>query len=222
MKAPPLAKNYSCLTPEERFRLILAASGRGDKAERDRLVRAGGHITQSMQDYAPYAHALNRLDMMMFLVLLEEAARYHDAFDQLDCAEPGGDDEVEEKPEEEPNAKTNEEDLDRDWSVWHGYLDLALASGYVLRAKADGWKLFCEKLNIPPLLFWEMLPGFDRLQRALALAEKAAFTPEGFLRWMNRIRPKGKPELTKVLLTAEAIAKELEEIFREKVQWWGG
>jgi hypothetical protein len=158
--------------------------------------------------------------MMVFLVLLEEAACYHDAFDQLDCAEPEGDDEVEEKPEEEPDAETNEED--RDWAVWHGYLDLALASGYVLRANADGWKLFCEKLNILPFLLWEMLPGFDRLQRALALAEKAAFTPEGFLRWMNRIRPRGKPKLTEVLLTAQAVAKELEEIFREKVQWWGG
>jgi hypothetical protein len=158
----------------------------------------------------------------VFLVLLEEAARYHDAFDQLHCVDPEGDDEVEEELEGEPDAKTNEEDLERDWAVWHRYFDLGLASGYVLRAKADRWKLFCEKLNIPPFLFWEMLPGFDRLQRALALAEKAAFTLEGFLRWMNRIRPRGKPKLTEVALTAEAVAREMQEIYRDRVQWWGG
>ena len=99
---------------------------------------------------------------------------------------------------------------------------MALASGYVLRAKADGWKLFCEKLNILPFLYWENLPGFDRLQRAMALAEKAAFVPEGFLKWLNRIRPRGKPKLTEVPLTAEAVAKANEDIFRQRVQWWGG
>ena len=47
MKVPPLAKNYSLLTPEERFRLILAASGRGDVAERAQLGNAGRGITLS-------------------------------------------------------------------------------------------------------------------------------------------------------------------------------
>ena len=40
MTANTAAKLYSNLTPEERFRLILAAGGRNDDAERDRLVRA--------------------------------------------------------------------------------------------------------------------------------------------------------------------------------------
>jgi hypothetical protein len=223
MKVPPLAKNYSCLTPEERFRLILAASGRGDEAERDRLVRAGGRVTLSVQDHAPYAHAFDKLDMMVFLDLLEEAARYHDAFDDLHRADPGGDDdEFEAKPAKEPGAKTNEEDLDRALAVWDRYFDLVAASGYVLRAKADGWKLFCERLNIPPFMHWEMLPGFDRLQRALALAEKVAFTAEGFLKWLNRIRPKGKPKLTELPLVAESVAKTLENTFQQCVQWWRG
>jgi hypothetical protein len=95
MKAPPLAKNYKCLKPEERFRLILAASGRGDEAERDRLIRAGGRITLSMSDHAPYVDALNALAMHVFIDLLEEAARYHDAFDRLDSAEREDDDDDE-------------------------------------------------------------------------------------------------------------------------------
>ena len=47
MKADVIARNYDCLTSEERFRLILAASGRGDEAERDRLISAGGRIALS-------------------------------------------------------------------------------------------------------------------------------------------------------------------------------
>jgi hypothetical protein len=222
MKVPPLANNYKSLTPEERFRLILAASGRGDVAERERLLRAGGRISLSMQDHAPYARALDDLDTMVFLELLEEAARYQDAFHQLHCCDQGDDDEVEKKRDEEPNAGTNEEELDGDWAVWHRYFDIALASGYILRAKADGWKLFCERMTILPFLFWEMLPGFDRLQRALALAEKAAFTAEGFLRWLNRIRPKGVREWTELPITAELVAKVNEAFFRERVRWWNG
>ncbi len=80
MKAPPLAKNYKCLTPEERFRLILAASGRGDEAERDRLGHAGEKITLSMPDHAPYAHAFNDLSLLTFIELLEEAASYQEGF----------------------------------------------------------------------------------------------------------------------------------------------
>jgi hypothetical protein len=196
---------------------MLAASARGDEAERERLIRAGNEITWSVRDYSPYAHALDRLDMIMFLDLLEEAARYHDAFDQLHCVEPDDDED-----DEEPKAEINDKDLEREWAVWQRYFDLVLASGFILRAKANGWKLFCVKLSIPPFLFWEMLPGFERLQHALALTEKAAFTPEGFLCWFNRVRPRGKPELTMVPLTAETVAQQLEEAYRKSVQLWGG
>jgi hypothetical protein len=39
MNANALVKNYGRLAPEERFRLILAARGRGDEAESDRLAK---------------------------------------------------------------------------------------------------------------------------------------------------------------------------------------
>ena len=62
----------------------------------------------------------------------------------------------------------------------------------------------------------------DRLQRALALAEKAAFTTEGFLKWLNRIRPTGEPALTEIPLTAESVAKAAAQAFRQRVEWCGG
>jgi hypothetical protein len=98
---------------------------------------------------------------------------------------------------------------------------LALAAGFVLRTRAAGWRLFCERLSIPPFLLWEMLPGCDRLQRALRLADQAAFVPEVFLRWLNRIRPEGAPELAELPLTAEAVADGHAKLFRSRVEWWG-
>jgi hypothetical protein len=95
----------------------------------------------------------------------------------------------------------------------------------LLRTKLNGWKLFCERLNIPPFLQWEGLPGFDRLQRALALTEKGAFRPDGFLSWLNRIHEaKGEPELTYVPVnaTVEGIADAIGEMFKVRVEWWGG
>jgi hypothetical protein len=101
-------------------------------------------------------------------------------------------------------------------------LELAYAAGFLLRTKADGWKRFCERLSVPPFRQWEGLPGFDRLQRALALTEKAAFTPKGILGWLNGVRPTEEAELIEVPLSIEGVADATAKMFRERVDWWGG
>jgi hypothetical protein len=235
MNTKGIAKNYEHLTALERFCLILAASGRGDETEHERLVRASQTITMSMPDHSSFAHAFTELSYLTFMELLEEAARYRDAFARQHDAPIGSSDAApDEKDHSESESGETGEKLDvsseeesasesvDDHSAWLRSLDLALAAGYVFRTKAEGWKLFCEGLHVPPFLLWECLPGWERLQQTLALAEQAAFEPEGFLAWLNRIRPKGKPELREVPLRVEAIAKTNEEIFQERVGWWGG
>jgi hypothetical protein len=196
MSDKALAKSYDSLTPEERFRLILAAGARGDKEEQNRLISAGRRIMLSLPDHTPYALAFNELALQVFIELLDEATRYLEAFDQIDdtCAIPDNDDEVEHSAETEDSehdaAKTQAEaePAEGDYGkkpIWERFLDLALACGFLLRTKADGWKLFCERLTIPPFVLWEIHPGYDRLQRALALAEKAAFVPEGRVCWLK-------------------------------------
>src|SRR5262249_3778250 len=147
-------KHYDRLTPEERFRLILAASARGDAAERDRLAKAGGRITLSMQDYAPHAHAFTELALLTFIELLDEAARYDHAFGKVgECrALFGGDDPEEREADADEDAGLAQDDLGAgqdEQSVEERYFRLALATGFVLRTKADGWRLFCERLNLP-------------------------------------------------------------------------
>jgi hypothetical protein len=219
MNANAVAKHYGTLTPEQRFRLILAASGRGDEAERTRLVNAAPRISLAMPDHSPYAHAFHELALLVFIELLEEAARYSEALDGANFA----DDEAEEAEATEGEAAGKPAtDNTRKRPTWERLLDLALAFGFTLRTKADGWKLFCERLNVPPFLVWQNLPGHDRLQRALSLTAKVAYVPEGLLRWLNRTRPKGTPEQTAVPLTVEGIASATERFFRERVAWWNG
>ncbi len=249
MNSKSLAIHYERLTAEERFRLIVAAGARGDEVEQSRLKSAGRRITLSMQDHAPHAHAFEELAMLMFIELLEEAGCYDDAFHRAyDVADSFDDEEGEdledgEEEEDEPEDGDEEDDdpengdegevtaqeepdpeEDRgEQSMRARCHDLILGRGFVLKTKAAGWQLFCERLNIPPFAHWEQLPGFDRLQRALELAETAAFYPEGMVRCLNRIRASGRPEATETnILTAQGAADGLEKMFRERAKWWGG
>jgi hypothetical protein len=226
MKAPPLANNYKSLRPDERYRLILAASGRGDVVERDRLSRSGQCIVLTMQDHAPFAHAFDELALYMFIELVDDAAQYMEDFERWKLAREDACDEAEETQGEENELEEATQEVlvedDDEEQILDVYRDLLLASGYTLRAKAEGWKLFCERLNVPPFILWERLPGFERLQCALAVAEKIAFVPEGFLRWLNRVRPKEDPEVTELNLTVEKVAKGNDRVLHERVRWWGG
>jgi hypothetical protein len=231
MNTTAIAKNYDTLTPEERFRLIFAASGRGDEAERDRLTRAAERITLTMPAHCPYSYAFDELSTLTYIELLEQAASYHDAneraMDALDEAAndaEGADDDAPEESEESQEKETAEptEEHPCNRPLWQRFLSLTYALGYVLRAKTEGWKLFCERLNVPPFLLWQLMPGFDRLQRTLSVVEKAAFTPDDFLHWLNNIRPAGRPDLVQVPLTVEALAAEMAQTFQARVEWFGG
>jgi hypothetical protein len=235
MNANTIARHYKDFTPEERFRLILAASGRGDEAEADRLANAAQWIKLRTRDFAPYGNAFNDLHLLTFIQLLEEAAAYLEIYQcAFDTSNRMGvaDDEGEEGDEAEGSNDTEAEHAEGEPAEANfaeepfaeRNLDLVLFAGYLLRAKAEGWKRFCERLNVPPFFCWEDLPGFERLQRALALAERVAFTPEGVLRWLNRVRPAGTPERTEVppVLTVEGIASTNEYAYRKHAERWGG
>lgn len=192
-----LAKNYARLTAEERFQLILAASSRGDLEERNRLANTGKWIEYSTVEHAPYAHAFDRISTGAYLDLLEEKEEFLEALAEV---------------ERLPKACAEDE------AAW----DLVWATGYLLRVKYDGWRQFCSKRHLPVDLLWQDLPGFDRLQRALELTEKARFVDEGFLRWLNSMRPADTPKHDRIPITPEQIAAQYETMFRDRVAWWNG
>jgi hypothetical protein len=229
MNPNALAKNYGRLTPEERWRLIVAADARGDDAEENRLANAAERIHFTSPDFSPYGKAFFEVALVVFIELLDEAARCDEFWLRADAHDPLGDDEDEvedgDEAPDEPGAQAGAvsvKDGARKRPVWQRSGDIAMASGLVLRTKAAGWRLFCERLTIPPFGRWEGLPGFHRVQGALNMAEKLAFTSEEMRRWLNRTRPAGDPEVRALGLTPEGCAMALEEVFRQRVAWWGG
>lgn len=220
-------KQYKHLSPEERFRLILAASGRGDTGERERLVQAGERISLSMADHAPWSQAFSEICLLHYIELLDEAGRYMEMFARSDQDE---EDDVDvdqterwaDTTVEELTVEMNEDDREPVGGFNEQFLRIALASGFVLRTKTEGWQLFCERLHLPPFLLWETLPGYQRFRAALKLAQHAAFTEEGFLKWMNESRPAGEPEITRSPILAAGVADASEHVYRERSHYWRG
>src|SRR5690348_15556891 len=85
MNSNAVARHYGTLTPEERFRLILAASGRGDEAERDRLVNAGERVALAMPDHAPFALAFYEVALLTYIELMDAAGFYAEALAHADA-----------------------------------------------------------------------------------------------------------------------------------------
>jgi hypothetical protein len=240
MNLNTLARHYENLTPEERFRLVLAADARGDKAQRARVAAASPTITRSGKDYVPFFQIFDLLSLGILLELLEAAADYRESLFGDSCAEDpvrenAGDEhaqanELEAKPEDDTaEEKTTEADAQEaagggsENATELPYSVITLVKGFVLKVKAAGWALFCERLTIPPFARWGSLPCLRRLLCALAHAERAAFTPEQMLAWLNASRPAGTPALTEMkALTPEKVAKELETSFHELVRYRSG
>ena len=108
-------------------------------------------------------------------------------------------------------------------------LGTSFAIGFILKTKIDGWKLFCERMNVPAFTIWELLPGYERLEKAMARVDETktsspvAFLAEHMMGFLRNNRPDGFPEPTEDgLMTAEKVAKELDAMFRDMVKQHGG
>jgi hypothetical protein len=230
-------KLYEWLKPEERFRLILAAGARGDIAERDRLSSTSRLLALRIRDFVPWAQAFSEVSMIIFMGLVEEAAEYQEALldwskvyrklhQSANQAQALDEDEEADAASADPSepAEPSEDEKSENF-----LFEAHLAAGFILKTKFDGWKLFCERLNVPALTIWEVLPGYERLAAIVKQVEGtkakrgAAFLPGGMMRFLREYRPAGHPEPTEAgLISAEKIARELDEMFRDTVKKHGG
>ena len=210
MNSNHLGKHYDSLTPEECFRLILAAKVRGDEVELDRLARSGERITIAFPRHAPFALALQEVALTAYIELIADAAEYAELREHATYARPDA---------------TDDDSTGGERSFLQGFLASALAAGYLLKTKAGGWKLFCERLGALSFMTLDFvgLRGMDRLKDALEFAEKCSFTRKGMARWCNAIRSPDSPQMTEAEIpTAENSAKVLESLFRRSVEHHGG
>lgn len=195
MTAQALSRQYGYLHPEERFKLILAAANRNDDAERERLTQSGATKTLNMTDHWPYALAFLELSDQMFLEVLSLSADYLEGLISHD--------------------KVRKQLGIEKWGDRCPVLDLTLAYGYEVQVKLDGWERFCSGQGLSAFQLWKTHPGYERVERARSLSKKAAFVEEGYARWL-----KARSEAP--VITAEAVAQELEEMYRQRITWWQG
>jgi hypothetical protein len=244
MKIDTLARQYDRLGAEERFRLILAAGARGDAAEQDRLCLAAPRIRLSYGHHAPWAMAFDQLATLVYVELLEEVAKHQDAYERWCDAVEGSDDAAEGGEDADVGQHGENEDAENDphesdtavpvddvqpSPSWVRMLELYYAQGFILKTKIAGWKLFCERLTLPPFALWKLLPGFDRLHRAIDLLDNRqhgpppVFQPEGMVRWMRQVRSDGQPEPTlETLITPKRFADDLAQGLHQCVLAHGG
>jgi hypothetical protein len=84
-------------------------------------------------------------------------------------------------------------------------------------------------MNVPAFTIWESLPGYERLEKAMAEVDETktelptAFRAEHMMGFLRNNRPKGFPEPTEDgLLSAEAYADGLGKMLRVSVKQHGG
>src|SRR5262249_8028678 len=76
MNLAALARHYSAFTPWERLPLLMAAHGRGDAAEYQRLEGSARKRTFQAADYSPLAKALGEAVYLHLLCLLDLAGAF--------------------------------------------------------------------------------------------------------------------------------------------------
>jgi hypothetical protein len=84
MNSNALAKLYDRLTPYERLPLIVAASLRGDEAERDRLANSAPKLLYKVRDYYWLASELRSLMLVHLAQMLDLSSLYWRASGMLE------------------------------------------------------------------------------------------------------------------------------------------
>jgi hypothetical protein len=196
MNTNSLAKLYDRLTPRERLPLIMAASARGDEAERDRLTRSAPREGFWLPDYHGLGEGMLLASLFHLLELLDVAALYWQTGGMLEQWQIFS--------EEEEDAPTKK--LRRTVGM----------SGYIFTTKLEGWRRFCAEFKADPELLMNSLPGYDTVKRTEEAARISACTPEEANAW---IREKGGE--TAKTLTVETVVASLWEFVNSRAEFWG-
>jgi hypothetical protein len=149
MTSRTLRRFYPSLDRDERFRLLMAAWGRGD----DREVRRLGHVAPVRhmleRDTAPRMTGLKNLALITYCDLQDHAGVCGLALSLGDS--------------QSVQAKGAEEVCRIDAT--------AMRHGHALLCKWLAWEQFCEEWHVRPTLFWDHLAGFGRMKAMRSVME---------------------------------------------------
>jgi len=155
MNTNALAKLYDRLSPRERLPLIVAASVRGDEAERGRLMRTAPRSLYRLPDYHGLADALQDAALLHLLEVLDLVALFLQA-----------------SGSEEQSAILKDQEHDERW------MRIVRMAAYLITARRDAWRLLCGELGIDAEILLKGLPGYATVVRNEQTARALVFTPE--------------------------------------------
>ena len=196
MNTDCLAKLYDQLTPRERLPLIVAATARGDEADRARLVASAPTNTFRVPDYYGLAEGLRTLALYHLAGMLDLAARCWHASGML-------------AQEDDFKGRAGQAERAR-------WLDAERMLAYLLVVNADGWRRFCSELRVDGDLLLKEMPGYETLTRAEEVARIMAFTPEEATAWARRADGGSA-----VVPTSDAVVASLGEFLKRQAERWG-
>jgi hypothetical protein len=196
MNTNGLAKHYAHLSPKERLPLILAASARGDEAERNRLAYSAPTVDYRRPDYYGLAEGMLLACKFHLLEMLDMAAFYWEISGLLG----------------EWEALTDEGEQKPPYLL---YTTVA-ASAYLFVTKLDGWRRFCSEFPCDSEQLMKGLPGFATVKRTEESARLRACTREEATLW---IREEGNKSAE--TLTVETVAASFWAFVNDRSGWWG-
>lgn len=206
---------YDRIQPQERFRLIYAASARDDMAEYYRLIDAAPRKRVSVPDYFGASRAFDEVSMLIFIELVDDARAYVESRERAD-------DFYEDELVRQLEAARLELPIEVPGSPWRRAHDIRRASAYRLHAKAQGWVQCCESMTVPAFRVWELFPGYERLQAGIAMAEQDRFNADEMLAWLNRVRPKDQPPSPSLNLSIAGFAESVRQLLAVRTAFWNG
>jgi hypothetical protein len=188
MNANGLTKLYAKLNPEERLPLILAASARGDIAERNRLAQSAPVETFRVPHHHRLAEALKRVSLHYVNAMLHLAAMFWQLDSVLD------------------QCFLSEDGAGENYDLRFGTMRMV---GYLLVCHADGWRAFCDEMKIDPEQLHRFVPGYSTALRAESAGHIVAFSKEEATTWARQSRDQAVE-----IATPQKVALELSEIVR--------
>jgi len=208
MKTKGLEKLYDSLTARERLPLMVAAAGRGDEAEAERLSRSAPTLTFRVPDYHGLSEGLFALTALHLMTVLELVGRYWQASAVLAVAAR--------LPKEEVQVREQQ------------FLASVRLLAFELVTHAEAWGLFCGGLHLDAEWLLHDQPGYRLLVRTQASARAVAFSPEEALAYLRGQLEAARAEAGEApsakhkyhLQTAQEIAEDFQEVLERWVRSW--
>jgi hypothetical protein len=209
MNTTNLVRQYGALTPWERLPLIVAAAGRGDEVEENRLAQTAPRVDFRIANCWSLVQGLDLLARHYLLVQLDNAVIYWRVMNLLD---------------KEPLFGQTRKAKQREERLWRALETLA----YRIVVQADGWKLFCRQLQIDPDVPLKDLPGHGAVSHVEKLARSLACTPEeAWIRLREAVgsdkllEGNAPPEASECHVgTAEEVARFMREFLEAQITTW--